>query len=221
MQTKAVLFDIDGTLIDSNDMHVLAWQEAFAGIGKSFDRQIVHDQIGKGTDMLVPTLLPGLDDDAQERLGDAHGSIFKRKFMKDARPFPSAHDLLAHAHGCGQWVVLASSASKVEVDHYLDLLDVRELVAATTSSDDVKRTKPAPDIFATALDKLSGTNADEVIVVGDTPYDMQAANKCGIAAVAVRSGKFPDDVLWNAGAIAIYDDAAALLAAYADSPLGR
>lgn len=85
----------------------------------------------------------------------------------------------------------------------------------------MKQTKPAPDIFATALEKLPGIDAEEVIVVGDTPYDMQAANKCGIAAVALRSGGFPDDVLWNAGAIAIYDDAAALLAGYADSPLGR
>jgi phosphoglycolate phosphatase-like HAD superfamily hydrolase len=94
-------------------------------------------------------------------------------------------------------------------------------VAATTSSDDVKQTKPAHDIFATALDKLSGIAAEAVIVVGDTPYDMQAANKCGIAGVALRSGKFADDVLWDAGAIAIYDDVEALLAGYADSPLGR
>lgn len=221
MQIKAILFDIDGTLIDSNDMHVLAWEEAFADIGEAFERQLIHDQIGKGTDMLVPALLPDLDAAAQEKLGEAHGAVFKAKFLNEARPFPSAYDLLAHAHGLGQQVVLASSASKAELDHYLDLLDIRDLVAAATSSDDVKQTKPAPDIFATALEKLPGIDAEEVIVVGDTPYDMQAANKCGIAAVALRSGGFPDDVLWNAGAIAIYDDAAALLAGYADSPLGR
>jgi HAD superfamily hydrolase (TIGR01509 family) len=221
MQIKAIFFDIDGTLVDTNDMHVLAWEEAFAGIGEKFDRQVVHDQIGKGTDMLVPTLLPPLEAQAQETLGDAHGAAFKSKFLNEARPFPGAHDLLVHAHARGQKVVLASSASEPELDHYLDLLDVRDLVAATTSSDDVKNTKPAPDIFATALGKLPGVGADEVIVVGDTPYDMQAANKCGIAAVAVRSGKFADDILWNAGAIGIYDDVAALLAGYADSPLGR
>ncbi len=221
MQIKAILFDIDGTLVDSNDMHVLAWEEAFAGISEAFDRQVVHDQIGKGTDMLVPTLLPDLDEAAQDKLGDAHGSIFKAKFLSEAKPFPRAHDLLAHAHGRGQQVVLASSASKAELDHYLDLLDARELVAATTSSDDVKQTKPAPDIFATALGKLSGIEAAETIVVGDTPYDIEAAGKCGIAAVALRSGKFPDEVLRDAGAIEIYDDAAALLAGYAASPLGR
>jgi len=221
MQIKAIFFDIDGTLIDSNDMHVLAWEEAFAGIGRTFDRQIIHDQIGKGTDMLVPTLLPDLDEAAQETLGDAHGAVFKAKFLNEAKPFPSARDLLVHVHALGQRVVLASSASAGELDHYLDLLDVRGIVAATTSSEDVERTKPAPDIFTTALDKLSGVKADEAIVVGDTPYDMKAANRCGIAAVAVRSGKFSDDTLWNAGAVAIYDDVAAILAGYDDSLLAR
>lgn len=220
MPIQAVLFDIDGTLVDSNDMHVLAWEEAFAGVGARFDRQIIHDQIGKGTDMLVPTLLPEADEAQQEQLGEAHGDVFKRKFLKQARPFAQAHDLLAHAHAAGQKVVLASSASAEELDHYLGLLDARDLVSATTSSDDVKNTKPAPDIFATALEKIAPLTAQDVIVVGDTPYDIEAAAKCGIATIALRSGKFPDKVLREAGAIAVYDDAAALLADYAHSPLG-
>lgn len=221
MQIRAILFDIDGTLIDSNDMHVLAWQEAFGTIGAHFDRVTVHDQIGKGADMLLPTLFPNLDEDARDKLADAHGDIFKAKFLDSAKPFAGAHDLLAHAHRLGQQVVLASSASGPELEHYLGLLDARELVSATTSSDDVEQTKPAPDIFATALAKLPGIAASEVLVVGDTPYDIEAAKKCGIAAVALRSGKFTDAALSEAGAIAIYDDAAALLAGYADSPLGR
>ncbi|BCA60862.1 hypothetical protein HMP09_0096 [Sphingomonas sp. HMP9] len=221
MQIKAILFDIDGTLVDTNDMHVLAWEEAFATVGASFDRQAIHDQIGKGTDMLVPTLLPDADEDQQEKLGDKHGAIFKAKYLETATPFAQAHDLLAHAHGLGQRVVLASSASAAELEHYIDLLDARALIATTTSSDDVEKTKPAPDIFATALKKLSGIDAADVIVVGDTPYDIEAAAKCGIAAVAVRSGKFEDEQLRSAGAIAIYDDVAALLADYATSPLGR
>lgn len=221
MRIKAILFDIDGTLVDSNDMHVLAWEEAFASIGESFDRQVVHDQIGKGTDMLVPTLLPDLDEAAQEDLGTKHGVIFKEKFLASAKPFRLAHELLAHAHGQGQPVVLASSASASELDHYLDLLDARDLVATTTSGDEVGSTKPAPDIFAMALDKLDGIDANDVIVVGDTPYDIEAAKKCGIAAIALRSGRFSDDTLREAGAIEIHDDAAALLAAYADSALGR
>ena len=221
MSVKAILFDIDGTLVDSNDQHVLAWEEVFEGMGASFDRQQIHDQIGKGTDMLVPTLLPGTDEDRQEALGDAHGDVFKRKYLDGVKPFPGAHELLVHVHEAGQQVVLASSASKPELDHYLDLLDVRDLVAATTSADDVESTKPAPDIFATALGKLAPLGPEDVIVVGDTPYDIEAAAKCGIAAIGLRSGKFSDDILQKAGAVALYDDVAALLAGYDQSPLAR
>jgi membrane protein len=168
----------------------------------------------------VPSLLPHLDDTAREDLGDAHSTIFKSKFLNEAKPFPGAHDLLARAHATGQRIVLASSASAGELDHYLDLLAARDLVEATTSADDVAHTKPAPDIFATAMAKLPGVAPEEAIVVGDTPYDIEAAAKCGLAAVAVRSGKFPDAALRDAGAVAIYDDAAALLADYDASPLG-
>ena len=219
MAITAVLFDIDGTLVDSNDHHVLAWKEAFAGIGARFDRQVIHDQIGKGTDMLVPTLLPDLNEEAQERLGKAHGDAFKARYLAEVKPFPGARDLLARTHAAGLRVVLASSASTDELDHYLDLLDARALVSETTSADDVERTKPAPDIFATALDKIGSPPADEVIVIGDTPYDVEAAGKCGVAAIAVRSGGFGDDVLTQAGAVAIHDDVAALLRDYDRSPL--
>jgi len=219
MTIKAVLFDIDGTLVDSNDMHVLAWEAAFAEIGLHLDRQLIHDQIGKGTDMLVPALLPGTGQATIDKLRDAHGTVYKDQYLGSARPFPGARDLLAHAHGRGQQVVLATSASQAELDHYLDLLDVRGIVAATTCGDDVAHSKPAPDIFATALGKLAGVKADQAIVVGDTPYDIAAARKCGIGTVALRSGKFDDHRLRDA--IAIYDDAAALLADYDTSPLGR
>ena len=221
MPLKAVLFDIDGTLVDSNDMHVLAWEEAFAGIGASFDRQVIHDQIGKGTDMLVPTLLPDADEATQERLGKAHGDVFKARFLGQVKPFAGAHDLLAAVHAAGRTVVLASSASAEELDHYLGLLDARGLVGATTSADDVERTKPAPDIFATALRKVAPLRADEAIAVGDTPYDVEAAAKCGIATVALRSGKFSDEALRGAGAVALYDGTADLLAGLDHSPLRR
>lgn len=221
MPIKAILFDIDGTLIDSNDQHVLAWDEVFRDEGQTFDRQLIHDQIGKGADMLVPTLMPGMDEETHERLGDAHGEIFKDRFLEAVKPFPGAHDLLIRVHEAGQKVVLASSVSKSELDHYLGLLDARDLVAATTSADDVGNTKPAPDIFVTALGKLDGCEADEVLVVGDTPYDIRAASKCGIATVALRSGKFSDEALREAGAVCLYDDVAALLADYDSSPLAR
>jgi HAD superfamily hydrolase (TIGR01509 family) len=219
MAIKAVLFDIDGTLVDSNDFHIAAWEEAFAGVGAQFDRQVIHDQIGKGADMLVPTLLPDTDDEGQEKLGEAQGEAFKSKFLNEVKPFPMARDLLQRVRQAGQKVVLASSASKAELDHYLDLLDARDIVSETTSADDVENTKPAPDIFATALKKIAPLAADEVIVVGDTPYDIEAAKKCGIAAIGLRSGKFPDEALQQAGAIALYDDVAALLQEYDRSPI--
>jgi membrane protein len=221
MQIKAILFDIDGTLVDSNDMHIEAWEQAFSAIGKSFDRQVIHDQIGKGADMLIPTLLPDLDEEAQEKLGKSEGEIFKSRFMQQARPFPQAHELLAHVHAAGQKVVLATSSSQEQLEHYLGLLDAHDLVTATTSSSDVENTKPAPDIFSTALAKLSGISAAEALVIGDTPYDVEAAAKCGIATVALRSGGFDDAVLRGAGAIAIYDDIAAILADFDNSPLGN
>ena len=219
MAIKAVLFDIDGTLVDSNDHHVAAWQAVFGEIGATFDDQVVHDQIGKGTDMLVPTLLPDTDEAEQERMGDEHGRIFKSEYLAQVKPFAAARDLLLKVKDSGREVVLASSASSDELDHYLELLDAREIVGASTTSDDVEKTKPAPDIFATALAKLSTLSASEVVVVGDTPYDIEAAAKCGIAAVGVRSGKFSDETLRVAGAVALYDDVAALLADFEASPL--
>lgn len=221
MACKAILFDIDGTLVDSNEQHVLAWEEVFRDAGATFDRQTIHDQIGKGADMLVPALLPEASGADQKAFGEAHGRIFKSRYLDEVRPFPGARDLLMRAHEAGQKVVLASSASEAELEHYLDLLEVRDLVAATTSADDVKHTKPAPDIFETALKKLAPFGAPDAIVVGDTPYDIEAARKCGIAAIGLRSGGFSDDALEAAGAVAVYDDVAALLADYALSPLSR
>ena len=218
---KAVLFDIDGTLVDSNEQHVTAWLEALAQVGASPDRQAVHRQMGKGADMLVPALLPDADEARIEALGEAHGAIFKKRFLEGIAPFPQAGALLARVHDAAQRVVLASSASRGEVDHYLGLLGAGELVAATTCSDDVENTKPAPDIFAAALGRLKGIGPDEAMVVGDTPYDIEAARRCGIAAIALRSGGFEDALLADAGAVEIHDDAAALLAAYDRSALAR
>lgn len=219
MAIRGIFFDIDGTLVDSNDQHVSAWQEALAAIGAVFSREAIHDQIGKGADMLIPALLPALHETAREELAEARSKLFKNRYLSEVKPFPQAHDLLRHAAQAGQAIVLASSASRQEVDHHLTLLDAHKIVHCTTSADDVAHSKPAPDIFAHALQKVSPLAADEVLVVGDTPYDVTAARRCGIAAVALRSGKFPDQALREAGAIALYDDAAALLKGYDTSPL--
>ncbi len=221
MAIKAVLFDIDGTLVDSNDYHVQAWDEAFRTLGAHFGRQAIHDQIGKGADMLVPALMPGADKAVRQQLDDAHGVAFKSQYIDRVKPFPGAKDLLLRVHEAGQQVVLASSASKEDLEHYLDLLDIRALVSATTCADDVKSSKPAPDIFAAALKKVAPLLAHEVIVIGDTPYDVEAAAKCGIATIALRSGKFADEALLKAGAVALYDDVAKLRAGYDTSILAQ
>lgn len=218
MVKEAILFDIDGTLVDSNDLHVLAWEEAFAAQGFRFSRETIHAQLGKGSDMLIPSLLPGSEQALRDRLARSHSEIYKGRYLDEVKPFPRAHALLEHVRNAGQKVVLASSASREEVDHYLKLLGAEAVVSAVTTAADVRHTKPAPDIFAAALGK-AGTAPEAAIVVGDTPYDVEAARKCGLEAVALRSGKFGDEVLARAGPVAIYDDVATLLDDYDHSPL--
>lgn len=214
----AVFLDIDGTLVDSNDLHVAAWDEVFREAGHVIEAQRIHDQIGKGGDNLLPALLPGIDEDAQERMSERHGDIFKRRYIDRVQSFPGARGLLDRIKAGGLTVALASSAASDEVDHYLDLLDARGIVDLTTSTEDAEHSKPDPGIFAAAL-KKSGADPDAVIVIGDTPYDVEAAGKLGIGAIGLLSGGFPEGSLRDAGAIAIYRDVAHLLADYDSSPL--
>ncbi len=220
MPKQAILFDIDGTLVDSNGAHIDAWLEALRAAGFDFTRQQIHDQIGKGGDNLLPALVPELNVDEQEKLDAAHGEVFKR-LRPDVRPFPGGAKILERAAAAGQKVVLASSASRDELDHWVALLDAKPFLTATTSRDDAEHSKPCPDIFAKALEKSGCPAPEDAIVVGDTPYDIIAARALGIAAIGVRSGGFTDDQLNDAGAVALYDDVAALLADYADSPISR
>ncbi|GAA4019896.1 hypothetical protein GCM10022280_20030 [Sphingomonas swuensis] len=174
--------------------------------------------MGKGADNYVRALLPDLPGSEADRLGDEHGRLFRKHYLHRVKPFPHARDLLARCKGEGLRVFLASSASKSEVEHHLGLLDARDLVDGFVAADDVAHSKPCPDIFAAALDK-AGVGPDQALVVGDTPYDIEAATKVGVRSVAVRSGLFADETL--EGAIAIYDDVADILARFNDSPLAR
>ncbi|MEG3087148.1 YhjD/YihY/BrkB family envelope integrity protein [Sphingomonas sp. PB4P5] len=218
-QIKAVFFDVDGTLVDSNEHHVTAWYDAFRAQDIVVPRAKIRGQIGKGADTLVPTLRPDTSTHMRKKLADAHGDLFKSAHLDQVQPFPGAAALLRRVQDSGRRVVLASSADGKEVAHHVARLEVDDVVDAITTSDDAATSKPAGDIFAAALGKVKPLTADEVIVVGDTPYDVEAAAKCGIRTVAVRSGGFPDDVLLNAGAIALYDDVADLLAQFDRSPL--
>lgn len=219
MTIQAIFFDIDGTLVDSNEQHVAAWEQVLREAGHPIDAETIRMQIGKGADMMIPALLPDSDEALQKRLAEAHSAAFGSRYLPTIQPFPGARDLVVRVREAGMLAVLASSASRDELGHYVDLLGVRDLLAATTSGDDVEHTKPRPDVFAAALERVAPLTADEVLVLGDTPYDIEAAKRCGIGAIAVRSGGFPDDVLREAGTIAIYDGVAALLDDFDRSPL--
>jgi HAD superfamily hydrolase (TIGR01509 family) len=213
---RAILFDVDGTLVDSNHFHVLAWAEVFHAARHDFRLAELHNQIGQGADNYVPALIPNASEDEVHRLGEEHNKLFTRLYLHRVKPFPAAHDLLRRCRVEGYKVMLATSASASDVDHHLDILDAREIVDGWTDADDVKRSKPSPDLFEAALAK-AGVAPHEALVVGDTPYDIEAADQAGIRTVAVRSGLFSDAALQ--GAIAIYDNVADLLAYYDDSPL--
>lgn len=216
MMLKAVLFDIDGTLVDSNNFHVLAWAEAFHAAGHDFRLSELHEHIGKGAANYVRALLPDCSAEEAEALGEAHGRLFARHYMDRLKPFPGARELLQRCRDEGLQVMLATSASGKEVELHLDLLDARGIVHGWTSADDVGCSKPCPDVFETAARKAGAAPA-EALAIGDTPYDVEAAGAAGMRTIAVRSGLFPDERL--SGAVAIYDDVAALLASFDDSPL--
>jgi membrane protein len=220
MSKQAILFDIDGTLVDSNDHHVTAWVQAFREHGFEFDRSVIHDQIGKGGDNLVPSLVPDAPQEVQDRMSRAHGDIYKREHIKQVRPFPGARDLLLKAKTSGKTVILASSAARGELEHYVQLLDASEIIDGATSADDVEHSKPCPDIFEQAV-KTAGVERSDAIVIGDTPFDIIAARRSGIDAIAVRSGGFEEQQLSACHPVAIYDDVAALLADFAHSPICR
>jgi HAD superfamily hydrolase (TIGR01509 family) len=218
MLKRVILFDIDGTLTDSNDAHVEAWKRAFAADGFAFTRRQIHVQIGKGGDNLVPSLLPDAPPAIRDRIDRAHGDIYKRDFLQEVEPFAGATEILKHLAELGHMLVLASSASRGEVDHYVDLLHADGLLSGTTSKDDVVHSKPCPDIFTAALQR-TGRQPEDAVVVGDTPYDLVAARKAGIAAIALLSGGFDEAELRACNPEAIYRDVAELDGDYERSPL--
>lgn len=218
--TGAVLFDIDGTLIDSNDLHAAAWREAFLHFGADISFEKVRSQIGKGGDNLIPSLLPAeLAERRQQEIEDYRSALFRRDYLPRIVPFRGVRALFERLCEDGRKIVLASSAKREELDFHLELIGARDLVTATTSQDDVDRSKPCPDIFEAALAKVAPLGADEVVVVGDSPFDMIAAGKTGLKAIGVRCGGFADDTLLDAGAAELFDGAEDLLRNYEKSLL--
>jgi len=218
---RAVLFDVDGTLVDTNDLHAAAWREAFLNFGLDKPFEEIRWQIGKGGDNLIPSLFPDLVDTQREEMEAFRSDLFKRDYLPRATPFPGVRDLFERLAAEGTRIVLASSSHSEEVDYNLSLIACADLVDATTSSDDVEKSKPCPDIFEAALAKVAPFGSEEVAVVGDTPWDAEAARKLGLRIVGFRSGGFPDEALTAAGACELYDGPNDLLARFDSSVFGR
>ncbi|SFI65558.1 HAD family hydrolase [Methylobacterium brachiatum] len=209
---RAVIFDIDGTLLDSVDLHAKAWVEAFAHFGVETDVAKVRSQIGKGGDELMPVFLPPERIEREGKEIESYRSdLFKRKYLPEVRPFPAVRPLFERIRAAGLKIALASSGKGPEVERYQEILGIADLVDVVTSSDDADRSKPHPDIFEAAAQKLEGFGKDEMIVIGDTPYDAQAASKAGLRTIGVLCGGFPEVDLSGAGCVAIYRDPQDLL----------
>ena len=216
---RAAIFDLDGTLVDSNDLHTEAWQETFRHFGKEIPYRDLRQQIGKGGDQYMPVFLSELE---QRQIGREvetfRADLFKQKYLGRVRPFPRVRELLERVRDDGKRIALASSGNESEIEHYVKLAEIGGLIDSQTTKSDVENSKPRPDVFIGAL-RLLRVIPEEAIVVGDTPYDVSAAKKIGLQTVAVLCGGFPEDELRASGAVAIFRDPADLLERYARSPL--
>ena len=218
----AVIFDIDGTLVDSVDLHAEAWRVSFARFGKKVTFAEVRGQIGKGGDQLMPVFLSRQElEDFGDELEQYRSDLFKKEFLPRVKPFPYVRQLFQRIRRDDKRIALASSAKGNELKTYKSIADIEDLVETETSSDDAEKSKPYPDIFQAAHARLGDLSVDNVLVVGDTIYDAEAAGKAQLRIVGVMCGGWSADDLRQAGCIAVYRDPADLLHAYDRSPISR
>jgi HAD superfamily hydrolase (TIGR01509 family) len=210
-----VLFDLDGTLVDTNYLHTLAWSRALADVGEWAPMNAIHRLVGMGGEDLVNELL-GHDVPAAHEARARH----YQELMPEARVFPGARSLLRRAHEAGLVVVLATSSPKDEVNAMLDLLDAGSALDAVTTADDVESAKPAPDVFLAALE-AANVDPARAVVVGDSIWDVQAARSAGMGCVAVESGGFSQHELAEEGAFQVYRDVQEIVDQFFVGPLGR
>ena len=217
---KAVIFDVDGTLIDTVDLHAQSWLETFRAFGIQTSFADVRHQIGKGGDQLMPVFVP---PDVLETKGQAmeeyRAKLFKDAYLPQARGFPEVRRLFEQLKTDGLAIAIGSSCKADELPLYTDLAGVTDLIDVAATSDDAERSKPSPDIFEAVAGKLAPIARSEMIVVGDTPYDALAAGRAGIRSVGVLCGGFPEAELRGAGCVDIFADPADLLRRYRSSPL--
>ena len=207
--TKVVVLDVDGTLMDTNYLHVEAWARAFEEVGQRVPRASIHKQVGKGSDKLIPEFVE--DEEAFEEVDELHGEIYM-DLQQHGHPLPGARELIASLAERDYEVWLVTSAKPEELEQYLDQLETEGKLTGIIKSSDVEESKPAPALFELALEKAGGGDADEILAVGDAIWDVEAAARAGIRTVAVLSGgAFSEEELKGAGAVAVYDNCAELL----------
>jgi HAD superfamily hydrolase (TIGR01509 family) len=209
-----VLFDVDGTLVDTTYLHAVAWWQALRRFDHDVPMAEVHRAVGMGSDKLLEHLV---GDAAEDGLDDAHDEFY-RPWWKQLRPLPGAADLLRACAARGPKVVLASSAKADELDALRRVIDADDVIAAATSSDDAKQSKPAPDILQAALDQ-SGVGARNCVFVGDSVWDVEAAGRLDIPCIGLTCGGTSAAELTDRGAVATYENPAALLRALETSPI--
>jgi HAD superfamily hydrolase (TIGR01509 family) len=215
---RAVILDMDGTLLDSNAAHVHAWVEALRDHGREVSEKDIWPWVGMGGDNLLPAAVKISKQSPEGKaIAERRGEIFRSKYLPHLKPFPQVRPLLERMKADGLRLAVATSSPEDEVKKAIAIVGIGDLLEDATSASDAARSKPDPDVVQAALDRLK-LKAGEVLMLGDTPYDIQAAGKVGIGVLAFRCGGFGDGDLKDA--LAIYDDAADLLARYDDSPLG-
>lgn len=209
-----ILFDVDGTLVDTNYLHTLAWSRALRSVGEWAPMNAIHRLTGMGGDQLVPELLghdsPGASEARERAFAD---------LIDDTEAFPGAADLVRACHDGGLRTVLATSSPAAELAHHRKVLDVDDALDAATGSDDVEASKPSPDVFVAAME-AAGLDPARALVVGDSVWDIRAADAAGIGCIALESGGFSRHELAEAGAADVYRDAGHLLARLHTSPIG-
>jgi HAD superfamily hydrolase (TIGR01549 family) len=216
---RAVLLDVDGTLIDSNDAHARAWVDAFGELGHPVPFERVRPLIGKGGDKLMPEVSGiALDSEQGKRIDERRSEIFRARYLPKLAPFPRVKELLERLRGEGLSLVIATSAQREELEPLLALIGGSSFFTGQTSSDDAEKSKPDPDIVAAAL-RRAQVPASEALMLGDTPYDLEAAERAGVGMVALRSGGWDDGALGRARAV--FADVSDLLEHFEASPFGR
>jgi HAD superfamily hydrolase (TIGR01549 family) len=219
-QRNAVLFDVDGTLVDTTYLHAVCWWQALIDHGHTVPMADIHHAIGMGSGELLTHLLgDGRDQSEDEGLTAAHMTLYRRHWG-ELRALPGAADLLRHCAESGLKVVLASSASAEELSALRDTLNADDAVADATTADDAEHTKPAPDVLNAALER-TGLSADRAIFVGDAVWDGHAAAKADVRFLAVTCGGTPEQELRASGAVDVFRDPAELLDRFDESDLGR